>query len=304
MTHPSRMALPVLCVLLEIGATVAWSQDGKVAPVTQQVTPDLVRSKETMVRRLLTDSPVAQRIALSGNPEAKALFSRAQEQYGRASAAFKAGDLARANEAYNDALWTVGKARQLVPDDESQKVELKVRYGRLLESTDTLKASYARHAASAKGGSSERELVQIEAMIAEGKGFANTEQIPDAIRVLEKAEQMLMTGINRLIGSATLDYAVKFETPAQEFAHELDRNKSFADLVPVALHELRPSEEAKRLVERYVAQNNAMREQAEVQAQAADFAAALKTIRNGSGYLQRALQAAGLVIPQQDPRQE
>jgi len=303
-TSPSRVAMPVLCALLEIGSTAALGQDGKPAPVAQQVTPELVRSKEAMVRRLLTDSPVAQRIALSGNPDAKALFSRAQEQYGAAAAAFKTGDLARANEAYNDALWTVGKARQLVPDDESQKVELKVRYGRLLESTDTLKASYARHAKGAKDGAAQRELAQIEAAIAEGKAFANTEQLHDAIRVLERAEQMLMAGINRLIGSATLDYAVKFETPAQEFAHELDRNKSFADLVPVALNELRPGEEARRLVERYVAQNVAMREQAQAQAQAADYASALKTIRNGSGYLQRALQAAGLVVPQQDPRQE
>lgn len=304
MNSPSRVALPVLCALLEMGSTAALGQDGKPAQIAQQVTPELVRSKEVMVRRLLTDSPVAQRIALSGNPEAKALFTRAQEQYGAAAAAFKAGDLSRANEAYNDALWTVGKARQLVPDDESQRVDLKVRYGRLLESTDTLKASYVRHAQSSKDSSLQRELAQIETAIAEGKTFANTEQLQDAIRALERAEKMLMTGINRLIGSATLDYAVKFETPAQEFAHELDRNKSFADLVPVALNELRPGEDAKRLVERYVAQNLAMRELAQVQAQAADFASALKTIRNGSGYLQRALQAAGLIVPQQDPRQE
>lgn len=304
MAPSARVAWPVLLALMGLTPALLLAQDAKIPSTTQQITPDLVRSKEAMVRRLLTDSPVAQRIVLSNSAEAKALFGRAQEQYSAASSALKTGDLARANDAFNDALWTVGKARQLVPDDANQKVEQKVRYNRLLESTETLKASYSRNLTRSKTVGAERELAQIESLVAEGKNLANTEQLTEAIRALERAEQMLTAGINRTLGSATLEYAEKFDSPADEFAFELDRNKSFADLVPLAVGELRPGEDAKRLIDRYIEQNRSLREQAQGEARLKDYAAALKTLKTGTSSLQRALLAAGLVVPQQEAKQE
>lgn len=301
----ARMAWPMLLALMELTPTTVLAQEVRSPPSsTQQITAELVRSKETMVRRLLTDSPVAQRIVLSSNVEAKVLFGRAQEQYGAASSALKAGDLVRANDAFNDALWSVGKARQLVPDDANQRVEQKVRYGRLLESTDTLRASYSRHLARSRATGADRELAQIDSLMAEGRNLANTEQLGEAIRALEKAEQVLMAGINRTLGSTTIEYSEKFNSPAEEFGFELERNNSFADLIPLAVAELRPGDDAKRLIDRYVEQNRALRERAQSEAQSKDYAAALKTLRSGTSDLQRALVAAGLVVPQQDAMQE
>lgn len=303
MSASSRVALPLLLAMLELTPPLALAQEKPATPA-QQVTPELVRSKETMVKRLLTDSPVAQRIVLSGSDEAKALFAKAQEQYNAASAALKGGDLARANEAFNDALWSVGKARQLVPDNANQKVELKVRYQRLLESTETLRASYSRHAARAKSAGAERDLEQVDKLVADAKNYSNTEQLAEANRNLERAEQMLMAGLNRTLGSVTLEYAEKFDSPADEFNYELDRNRSFADLVPLAVGELKPGEDAKKLIERYVEQNRALREQAQTQAKSKNYTEAIKVLKNGTGYLQRALLAAGLVVPQQETKQE
>ena len=298
------MVWPMLLALMELTPSMLLAEDTKLPATTQQATPELVRSKETMVRRLLTDSPVAQRIGLSNSEEAKALLGRALEQYSTAASALKAGDLAHANDGFNDALWTIGKARQLVPDDANRRVEQKVRYSRLLESTETLRTTYGRHLARGNAAGAERELAQIDSLMSDGKNLANIERLNEAIRTLERAEQMLMAGLNRTLGSATLEYTEKFDSPADEFAFELERNKSFAELVPLAVGELRPGEDAKRLIDRYIDQNRALREQAQVEANSKDYSAAIKTLKSGTISLQRALLAAGLVIPQQEAKQE
>ncbi len=304
MSHPARVALPMLVALVELFPTVSPAQETRLPVPAQQVTPELVRSKETMVRRLLTDSPVAHRIGLSNSAEAKALLGHALDQYGTASAALKAGELARANDALNDALWTVGKARQLVPDEADRRVEQKVRYSRVLESSEALRTSYVRHLARAGNAVAERDLTQIDSLMSEGRNLANIEKLAEAIRSLERAEQLLMAGINRTLGVTTLDYAEKFDSPAEEFAFELDRNRSFAELVPLAVADLRPGEDAKRLIERYVEQHQRLREQAQATSKSKDFATAISTLRTATGYLQRALLAAGLVIPQQEAKPE
>jgi hypothetical protein len=77
----------------------------------------------------------------------------------------------------------------------------------------------------------------------------------------------------------------------------MERNRSFNELVPVALSELKPNEDARKLIQRYVDQNRDLRVKAQGEAARQDYAGALKTIRTGTGYLQRALLAAGLVLP-------
>jgi hypothetical protein len=197
-------------------------------------------------------------------------------------------------------MWNIGRARQLVPDPAARQVEEKVRYARLQEGVESLRASYARHVSRLKGQPSaagaERELKRIDAMVEEARTHINAEKVSDAVRSLEQAEKALLQGMNQVLGT-TVEYAEKFDSPAEEFAYELERNRSFVDLVPVAVAELRPGEDARRLIDRYVEQNRVMREQAQQQAQGKDYPAALKAIRTGTTHLQRALLAAGLVMP-------
>ncbi|MGE5319676.1 MAG: hypothetical protein ACM3KD_05810, partial [Hyphomicrobiaceae bacterium] len=266
---------------------------------------EVVRQKEALVRSLLGDSPLAARVNASQNADAKRFFATAQDHYNQAALHLQTGDTAKAEQFLNDAMWNIGRARQLVPDAASRLVEDKVRYARLLQGIDSLRASYARHLARANakerspGGASERDLERIDVLLDDAKTQMNAEKAQEAVRTLEQAEKALLVGINRLLGSTTLEYAEKFDTPAEEFAYEVERNRSLSDLVPLALAEIKPSEDARRLITRYVELNRTMREQALHEAGDKDHKAALKSIRTGTGYLQRALQAAGLVMPKE-----
>ena len=301
----ASIMLALATTVAGVAASASWAQNRPaVAPAA--ATPssaEVVRQKEALVRSLLGDSPLAARLNASQNADAKRFFATAQDHYNQAALHLQTGDTAKAEQFLNDAMWNIGRARQLVPDAASRLVEDKVRYARLLQGIDSLRASYARHLARAKerppGGASERELERIDALLDDAKTQMNAEKAQEAVRTLEQAEKALLVGINRLLGSTTLEYAEKFDTPAEEFAYEVERNRSLSDLVPLALAEIKPSEDARRLITRYVELNRTMREQALHEAGDKDHKAALKSIRTGTGYLQRALQAAGLVMPKE-----
>lgn len=88
------------------------------------------------------------------------------------------------------------------------------------------------------------------------------------------------------------------DSPRAQYRHELERNRSYAALVPVALEELRPAGGALQLVQRYVETSEALVSLAARQAESADWPAALGSVQSATTYLQRALGAAGLVVPQ------
>ena len=296
-----RIGLIAAGLLLAPALRVA-AQDAAPAPAAAVPSSQVVRQKETLVRSLLGDSPVSARINASQNADAKRLFANAQDGYHQAVIHLQTGDLARAEQFLNEAMWNIGRARQMVPDPNSRVIEDRVRYARLQESVEALRGSYARHVARGKtqtpgAAPRDRELERIDAMIEEAKASANSEKVGEAARLMEQAEKTLLVGINQVLGSATLEYAEKFDTPADEFAYEMERNRSFSDLVPVAIAELKPTADATRLVDRYVEQNRGMREQAQREAGSKNYTAALKSIRAGTSHLQRALLAAGLVMP-------
>lgn len=262
----------------------------------------LIAQKERLVSSLLADSPAVSRIRGSGHAEAIALLHAAGEALSQARLAAGKGHWNDADSRLNDAMWSVGRARQLVPDAASRQIEERVRYARLLDSVESLRASYARHLRRARAlpqgvDAGDAVLSHASSSIEEAASLANAEKPGDAVVVLQKAERELLRGLNRVLGATTLDYAQRFETEAEEFAYELERNRAFAELVPLALAELKPAPEAARLVSRYIDQNQTLREQAQREARERNFKAALQSLRSGTGYVQRALVSAGLVMP-------
>jgi hypothetical protein len=261
-----------------------------------------VDQKEALLRRLVFDSPAEQRIEQSGNAEAKTQLATARALHARARALADAGDLAEANAELNAAMWAIGKARQLVPDPAARVVDLRVRYAGLLRTAETLSRSYEANLVRSRGlpaGSpvGDARLEGARARIEEARGLANTEHLAEAVAVLEKAERELMSGLNAILGSSTLQYTKRFDTPDEEYAFELERNRAYRDLVPLAIAELKPRREAVALVDRYVATNARHLEAAEGHAAGRQYREAIDALRTGTNSLQAALAAAGLAVP-------
>ena len=255
-----------------------------------------VEQKIEFARQLVFDSPVARRIAASNNAAAKGHVDEGRTLLAQAGDAMKAGDLAGAERAANEAIWALGRARQLVPDDMSRTIAERVRYQRLMESAERIVPTYRMHLSHA-GLSDSPDLNAALGLIDEARSLAGAERLADANRALLQAERHLLIGLNRTIGDKTLVVSTHFDSPAKEFDYELERHRSYLELVPLAIEEFKPGEDARALIRRFIERSQALRAQAAAQAGNRQHDAALVSVREAVNFLQRALSAAGLVMP-------
>lgn len=257
-----------------------------------------VEQKLAFVKKMLSDSPAARRIAASDNAAAQQHFAEGRSQAERAGEALEAGDLAAADSAANAAILSLGRARQLVPDDMNRVIADRVRYSQLLLSTERIVPTYRSHLARA-GLSSAPDLEAALSLLEQARTLAAAERLGEANRALLEAERHLLVGLNRTIQDRTLVYTAHFETPEKEFDYELARFRSYLDLVPIALDEFKPAAAARVQVRELVEQGESLRQQAQAQAKNRQFEGGLTAIRAATESVQRALTAAGLVIPTQ-----
>ncbi len=289
--------LGLMAVAGMLGAGAQAAESG-VAPARRTL-----EQKAQLVHRLLGDSPAVKRISESGNEEARRYFATAAQHQSAADAALGAGDLARADAQYNEALWMIGKARQIVPDSMKRVIEYRFRYAQLLASIESLDQSYRAHLKRTSRESTEASLSRVARMVEQAKSYRTAEQLPEANRVLLQAQNELLAALGGAYKGMTIDYTPRFSDPGDEYEFELERNQSYSDLVPLALAELRPQQDAQNTTQRHVETSRGLRRQAQQLAAGKNFDAALRTIRAGTEELQRALAAAGLAVPQQLPDQ-
>jgi hypothetical protein len=281
-----------LSCLLAVAAVVshALAEDGARRRLLEQ--------KTLLMQRLLADSPAVQRIRASGDAEAVRYLQKAESRYRASLELAGEGRLEASEAAINEAMALIGRARQLVPDPHARTDEQRARLTQLMESVQALLASARRHATArpAAGAEVREDLGRAGELLERARTLAGAGGLEEAHHALSAAEQSLLAALARMLGSATLDFTPRFDSPAEEFAHESERFTAYRSLVPVALAQLAPPPEKARLVEEQVAEAAHLRDAAGRHAAHKEFDAALRAIREAIGRLQRALAAAGLAI--------
>lgn len=245
--------------------------------------------------RLLSDSPTAQRIATSGNVQAQAHMEEGRVHQALAEDLLAKGDLAGARRAVDEALKHVSMARRMAPDQQGRQAAARQRYEQKQAELDRLMDAWQRHAGRTEA--TDGDLFAATGLIVTARQFAQESRFDDAGHTLAAAEGHVLVGMNRLLRAKTLDYTVRPGTPAEEFQLELQRHRGLADLVPLALAELKPKADAVALIERYGKTSQALRQEANARFAAGDVPQALADLRNAILYLQRALSAAGVSAP-------
>ena len=285
-------------------AQIAFAQAQAVPQGSANIPASLVQ-KQALARSLIEDASAAGRIQASQDAEALRLFALAKDSYASAITAMKVGNYSNAEKQLNEAMVAMSKARQQVPDAAALAVKQRVEYEEKLKSVESLKKSYLGYLKSSgqKSGkdkeTEESANLGINRLMDAARKHAAENQLVDALRALEKAEQVMRAATKRVLGSTQLDYTPKFETPAEEYAYELERNRSYLELIPVAIAEFNPTDEAKKNVVGLVERNRLALDQAREYAGQKEYRQALASVHTGTGYLLLALTAAGLVVPQE-----
>jgi hypothetical protein len=252
---------------------------------------------------MIGDTASVQRIQASGNTQAQTNYEEARVHHAAALDFMAHNDLAEARRSADDALRHIGLARRLAPDAPTKLAAARQRHDQLMSSLDRLVAAWRRRAdaAAAAGTASAKDSERLTAtlgLMANAAHLAGDKRYDEASNLLMQAERHVLEGMNGLLQSTTLDYSSRPTTLAEELDQELARHRGLADLVPLAIADLKPRAEALALIERYNDTSTTLRTQALQQQQTGDVTQALTHIRNATIYVQRALQAAGLVVPQ------
>ncbi|MBK6850660.1 MAG: hypothetical protein IPG93_03355 [Burkholderiales bacterium] len=263
-----------------------------------------IQQKLQLVARMIGDTASVQRIQASGNVQAQTNYEEARVHHAASVDFLARNDLTQARRSADEALRHIGMARRLAPDAPTRQAAARQRHDQLLASLDRLVAAWRSRADAAMAAGtpppakdSER-LTATQGLMASAAHLAVEKRYDEASNLLVQAERHVLEGMNGLLQSATLDYSDRPATPAEALDQELARHRGLADLVPLAISDLKPRPEAQALIERYNEASTTLRTQALQQQQAGDVTQALAHIRNATMYVQRALEAAGLVVPQ------
>ncbi len=282
-----RCCLSLACMaLLWPGAVLAADDPAARAPLEQRL---------KLTAQLLGDSPSAQRIGSSGNAQAVSHLDEGRVHHALAQDLLARGDLAGARRAADDALRHLAAARKLVPDAPARQAAARQRHEQLLANIERLVESWRTRAAP--GDLDDGDMFAALALVDTARSFGEQGRFEEGRFTLETAERHVLVGMNRLLHQRTLDYTARATTPAEEFQLELQRHRALADLVPLAVNELRPRADALSLIERYAESSQMLRSQALQRFQAGDAPQALSHIRSAQMFVQRALSAAGLAVP-------
>lgn len=287
--HPGPACTLVTALLLGLPPALAAEGD----PLARQQLEQKIR----LTASLMADSPAAQRIDTSGNAEAVGHLNEGRLHHALAVDLLAKGDLPGARRAVDDALKHLGMARRMVPDTQARQALLRQRHEQLLGSVERLLDAWRGRGAGLPGDDG-AEMTAAMGLIGGARGHAQAGRFEEANQALAQAERHVLTGMNRSLHATTLDYTVRPTSVAEAYQFELARHKGFAELLPLAVRDLKPNAEASALIDRYAETSHTLQSQAELQAQAGKADEALALIRNATLYIQRALLAAGLVSPQ------
>jgi tetratricopeptide (TPR) repeat protein len=295
----ARLSLAAIVFAGAVSAVAALPVRAADAPSSQQVA---LENKTQLVKQLLSQSLVMQRIAQSGNAQAKKLLADAQALQAMAAAEAGAGRQEAAIKLLDEALRDVAAASRLVPDPVQMAVQERARYASLSEATRTFVGLYQglskRMAARQVAMPAALDLERVNGMMATADTLAGGGDHKGANVVLGDAYKSVVAALNKTLMAETIVYDLKFDSPADEFKHELARNRSYEELVPLAISQLNIARDSAQLSERYVQQSKGMRDAAQKAAAGGDYQAALKTIQEATSQLQRALRVAGVIVPQ------
>ena len=303
-TGYAAIFLLILCVTPFAFAQASGQPgDGKDSPVLAQ--------KQAFVQSLVENASSAECIKASQDAEVLSLVALTKNNYVSVVAGLRNGEVAAAENQLNEVMyrWILLLSLQMqsansvaLAANQDGKM-LPESYGKLLGTLGFLEKSYrsyVKRAAPPPVGASLKEdekIARFAEGLAEARMQATMGRWGGALRALSNVAQLMRSAMNRVLDSVAVNYAMKFKTPAEEYAYELERNRSYLELVPVAIARFNPMDDERLAIGKLVEKNRLAIEQASNHAGQQDYQRALATVHTGVGFLELALKTAGLVAP-------
>lgn len=245
---------------------------------------------------MLVNSPKAQAASESGDAETVALITHGRELLDQARQALASQHYDAAAKALDEALKNVSKANSRSSGGLSDSVQ-KQRLQEMTEQVDTYRASLSE-LGKTKGNAAgvQATLQQVDALVAESRKLAAAGHLGEANKKMAEAYQLETGEISRLRAGQEVVLALKFDTPADEYAYEQKRFQSNEILVNMMINEGRAEGERRQMVDNFLKEAAKLKEEAAGFAQSKNHKEAVTAMEKAIGWLNRALQSMGVPV--------
>lgn len=249
------------------------------------------------VQRLIEESSAAKRIEASGNDQAKALREKARRMHRQAVAAHTAGKHEQADELLAQATRFMFEAVQLAETNSDANLKKIRDFDARAESVVALTTAFERICDEKKCKLAETEEVirSVREKTAEANRLRDSGDVDAARARLDEAYVAIKIAVEHQRSGDTLVRSLSFASKEEEYVYELDRNDTHRMLIKLLLEEGGRSKAAN--LQKFLQDAQALRGQAEKEAAAGKYEAAVQSLESSTTELVRALRRAGIYIP-------
>ncbi len=252
-------------------------------------------NKLQLLDMLVHRSPAVQRIEGSEDPEAKMLLEQARKVFREASARIEAGDVDGIDAVLDEGLRAAGSASRRVGDAERQRRLDQERYHELRQRALSFREAFEAVVAE-KGADADQAVDTANfdaAFLAAGRS-ADAGDYAQANRQLQDLTGALEAALVRVREQETLVYELKFNSPEEEYAYEVERNRGHLLLLNM-LRQSRPTAaQTARQFDVLLEKNEALTREAEAHASRGEIKQAVKKLEEGTQNLVQALRMGGM----------
>lgn len=175
--------------------------------------------------------------------------------------------------------------------------ELKADYESHLGGLMSLVESHKAAIQSAKKNKetfSNYDQKKVKKLKASAASLAKAKKFVKARKEISLAEKIVTESLNAMLGSKTIVYELKFDTPKDEYDYEVKRYVSYLELIPVALEVKKPRPASVKLMETYRKKGEFFASKAEESSAAGRHKEAIVVIKDATKEVRRGLMILGV----------
>lgn len=290
MIAKTQAAVAAIAAMTVSNADAAFLGNADSTP-TQEM--EVICAKKARLLESYLNSPSAKKIDTQGAQKARDMLAKARADLD----AFKtentgAGDCAAIDEGLRQVGPAMAASGLKASDAGKHKAAYELRARQLNAYIQALSVS----SRDQWPGEIKQQFADTEIQISRAERFANEGLFEDAHTMIEGAYAAMLAILRDLHDGKSVIHRLVFETPADEYRYEVDRNRSYEMLLTIALDESPASEETTKHVADVFAKNDSMRATARGQAASGAYPDAIKTMEFASRELAKTLRLLGVMV--------
>ena len=282
-----------LAVLGFLSVGAAWAQQPE---VVRSETEWLLGQKASMLKAYLGSQRVMDALR-GGEPKNIEAVERARAYLAEGAEALEKADLGRAEQSFDAGLRQVSTLVLRPGAQAGHPAEKRDDFKARRRQIDSFIRALEAGGDAASLGPWTGRLAVAKKGLEQADLLFNQEKYAQANLHLVSIYEDVVVIVSEARRNQSIVHRLKLDTPAKEYAYELERNKSYEILVDVSIAEKQNPDKALLLdIQKFVGQSQGLVEEAKAQAASGEYVRAIKTLEDATSHLVRALRSAGVMV--------